>query len=150
MNNMKKAHQLAKEIKKQYPEVDYRFQLSLCMAFVAEQDKERKEENKRVMEQFKPVKVDYETKARTIAQAIGAAVRTKELKPSFKAWGKGLQVRLYINFNIYGRGVTSIGYIDLKTDRLSADPKTRKMYSDQIKLIENYLSEKRGGYSESA
>ena len=34
-NLMKEAHKLTKEIKEQYPEVDYRTQLSLCLSFLA-------------------------------------------------------------------------------------------------------------------
>lgn len=36
----KKAHQLTKEIKKEFPEVDYRFQFSLCLAYLQEGEKE--------------------------------------------------------------------------------------------------------------
>ena len=39
---MKEAHKLTKEIKKQYPEVDYRTQLGLCLSFLS-QEKEGNE-----------------------------------------------------------------------------------------------------------
>ena len=41
-NLMKEAHKLTKEIKKQYPEVDYKTQLGLCLSFLS-QEKEGKE-----------------------------------------------------------------------------------------------------------
>ena len=36
-NLMKKAHKLTKEIKKQYPEVDYKTQLGLCLSFLSQE-----------------------------------------------------------------------------------------------------------------
>lgn len=33
-NIMKKAHEMTKEIKKEFPNVDYRFQLGLCLSFL--------------------------------------------------------------------------------------------------------------------
>ena len=35
-NLMKEAHEMTKEIKEQYPEVDYKFQLSLCLSFLSQ------------------------------------------------------------------------------------------------------------------
>jgi hypothetical protein len=32
---MKKAHQMTKEIKREYPDVNYKFQLGLCLSFLA-------------------------------------------------------------------------------------------------------------------
>ncbi|MDU3018902.1 MAG: hypothetical protein E7B46_08840 [Clostridium perfringens] len=31
---MKKAHRLTKEIKKEFPNVDYKFQLGICMSYL--------------------------------------------------------------------------------------------------------------------
>jgi hypothetical protein len=36
-NLMKEAHKLTKEIKEQYPEVDYQAQLGLCLSFLAQE-----------------------------------------------------------------------------------------------------------------
>ena len=36
-NLMKEAHKLTKEIKEQYPEVDYQVQLGLCLSFLAQE-----------------------------------------------------------------------------------------------------------------
>lgn len=40
---MKKAHKMAKEIKAQYPEVDYRFQFGLCLSFLMNEEEETME-----------------------------------------------------------------------------------------------------------
>ena len=36
---MKKAHQMTKEIKAEYPEVDYKFQLGLCISYLSKNEK---------------------------------------------------------------------------------------------------------------
>lgn len=36
---MKKAHQMTREIKREYPEVDYKFQLGLCMSYLLSEKK---------------------------------------------------------------------------------------------------------------
>lgn len=40
---MKRSHKLAKEIKKEYPEVNYHFQLGVCMKYIIEEEKLNKE-----------------------------------------------------------------------------------------------------------
>lgn len=40
---MKKAHQMTKEIKAQYPEVDYKFQFGLCLSFLMNEKEETME-----------------------------------------------------------------------------------------------------------
>lgn len=37
-NIMKEAHKLTKEIKKEYPEVDYKFQLGLCISYLSKKN----------------------------------------------------------------------------------------------------------------
>lgn len=39
---MKKAHKLTKEIKKEFPEVDYKFQLGICMSYLLNKEDENK------------------------------------------------------------------------------------------------------------
>lgn len=39
-NLMKEAHKMTKEIKEQYPEVDYQAQLGLCLSFLAQEGEE--------------------------------------------------------------------------------------------------------------
>ena len=36
-NLMKEAHKMTKEIKEQYPEVDYKAQLGLCLSFLSQE-----------------------------------------------------------------------------------------------------------------
>ena len=43
---MKKAHQMTKEIKTQYPKVDYKFQFGLCLSFLINKDETEMEEKK--------------------------------------------------------------------------------------------------------
>ncbi|MFQ8932934.1 hypothetical protein [Intestinibacter bartlettii] len=43
-NLMKEAHKMTKEIKEQYPEVDYQAQLGLCLSFLS-QEQEGEQEN---------------------------------------------------------------------------------------------------------
>ena len=38
INLMKKAHQLTKEIKREYPEVDYKAQLGLCISYLSNKE----------------------------------------------------------------------------------------------------------------
>nr|DAS19308.1 MAG TPA: hypothetical protein [Caudoviricetes sp.] len=46
-NLMKEAHKMTKEIKEQYPEVDYQAQLGLCLSFLAQEgEQEMKIEGK--------------------------------------------------------------------------------------------------------
>ena len=42
-NLMKEAHKMTKEIKEQYPEVDYQAQLGLCLSFLAQESKKEGE-----------------------------------------------------------------------------------------------------------
>ena len=39
-NIMKKAHEMTKEIKKEFPNVDYKFQLGLCLSFLYHNEEE--------------------------------------------------------------------------------------------------------------
>lgn len=41
-NLMKEAHKMTKEIKEQYPEVDYKAQLGLCLSFLSQEKGEKK------------------------------------------------------------------------------------------------------------
>ena len=39
---MKEAHKLTKEIKNEFPEVDYKFQLGICMSYLLNKEDENK------------------------------------------------------------------------------------------------------------
>ena len=41
-NIMREAHKMTKEIKEQYPEVDYKAQLGLCLSFLSQEKGEKK------------------------------------------------------------------------------------------------------------
>ena len=43
-NLMKEAHKMTREIKEQYPEVDYQAQLGLCLSFLAQEEEEKEME----------------------------------------------------------------------------------------------------------
>lgn len=50
MNLMKKAHQMTKEIKSEYPQVSYSFQLGLCLSYLSKIKGEVKMEDVRITE----------------------------------------------------------------------------------------------------
>lgn len=50
---MIKAHKMTKEIKNEYPEVDYKFQLGLCLAYLQEEGSEKMVELKGSEKQIK-------------------------------------------------------------------------------------------------
>lgn len=52
-NLMKEAHKLTKEIKEQYPEVDYQAQLGLCLSFLAQEGKKEGENKMTVINREK-------------------------------------------------------------------------------------------------
>lgn len=66
-NIMKRAHELTKEIKGEYPEVDYKTQLGICLSFLS-----KKGDNDMTIEE-------------------------KLNKMGFKTWKKGDKKRVYIN-----------------------------------------------------
>lgn len=82
-NVMKAAHKLAKEIKAEYPEVDYKAQLGICIAYLS------KEEGEVEMSKIDELKalVENRMKGQTTAEC------TIELK----LWEKGNYSRTYIN-----------------------------------------------------
>ena len=55
-NIMKEAHRMAKEIKREYPSVDYKFQLGLCISYLYEESKKEVVEVKELKGSAKQVK----------------------------------------------------------------------------------------------
>ena len=53
---MKEAHKMTKEIKEQYPEVDYQAQLGLCLSFLAQEKGGNKMEVKKLNGSEKQIK----------------------------------------------------------------------------------------------
>ena len=52
-NLMKEAHKMTKEIKEQYPEVDYQAQLGLCLSFLAQESKKEGEKKMTIINRKK-------------------------------------------------------------------------------------------------
>lgn len=52
-NIMKEAHKLTKEIKEQYPEVDYQAQLGLCLSFLTQESKKEGEKKMTIINRKK-------------------------------------------------------------------------------------------------
>ena len=52
-NLMKEAHKMTKEIKEQYPEVDYQVQLGLCLSFLAQESKKEGEKKMTIINRKK-------------------------------------------------------------------------------------------------
>ena len=50
---MKEAHKMTKEIKEQYPEVDYQAQLGLCLSFLAQESKKEGEKKMTIINRKK-------------------------------------------------------------------------------------------------
>lgn len=107
---MKKAHEMTKEIKKEFPEVDYKFQLGLCMSYLLNEKKEE------IMDKFEIL----ENKVKAIQEE--RAYRTYSVSRKFwkKEIKKGDEVitleRTY--FNIYIQRHDFSCYIDNSTQTL--------------------------------
>ena len=66
-NLMKEAHKMTKEIKEQYPEVDYQAQLGLCLSFLS-QEQEGEQEMKELKGTEKQVKYAEDCRETRIVQ----------------------------------------------------------------------------------
>lgn len=97
---MKKAHEMTKEIKREYPEVDYRFQFGLCLSFLMNEEETEME----VEEAIKRVEaLDFDYKGET------------ELKA--RRWKKHGYDRLYIN-HIDRRRKYTYGYFEVSNNKI--------------------------------
>lgn len=75
---MKKAHKMTKEIKKEYPEVDYRTQLGLCLSYLIKEEKEMEFLKKEEVKDFKEGMLTLTTSNRQpawVAEITGADAR---------------------------------------------------------------------------
>lgn len=82
-NLMKAAHEMVKEIKAQYPEVDYSFQLGLCIAYLSTKG----EEEMVNLEELKQTVQDLATEEEGL------------LTMHYADWSKGEKQRVYITSN---------------------------------------------------
>jgi len=119
-NLFKEAHKLAKEIKNEYPEVDYKFQFSLCLAYLREE--------KSLKDQLR--------------EAVEVAVKEFEASDyKWNVWEKAGHKRIYIslvwyrNINSHSqyakKGTTKeikCGYLDIVNNVYVAEDKYVKQY----------------------
>ncbi|WP_039242693.1 hypothetical protein [Clostridium botulinum] len=113
---IKKAHEMAREIKKEYPEVDYKTQFGLCLSYLLSE----KEEDK------KPTWEDVE-------KACEEAVYDLNMTDYYvNNWQKGDKDRSYIELRFYrkGRCKTRIacGYWDNVTDEYVPESRYKRQY----------------------
>lgn len=78
MNIMKEAHKMTKEIKSQYPEVDYKFQLGLCLSYLSENKGEVKMEMVELKGSEKQVKWAEEIRKEAIEKILSSNAKHKE------------------------------------------------------------------------
>ena len=114
-NVMKAAHKLVKEIKAEYPNVDYKAQLGICISYLSNGNNEI---------------------ALTDVVYAAAEKATEELgADDFKwnTWEKNGLKRIYISLVWYSKGRTAketkCGYIDVIADEYVAIDKYSKIYN---------------------
>lgn len=123
----KKAHEMAKEIKKEFPEVNYMFQFSLCLSYLRENIKEVIEE-----------KVTWKTiekAAEKYVEENGYFTNGWSMEWYVTNWKKGSHDRSYIEIREYRNGrlrtVKKCGYWDNIKEEYIAEDK----YSKTINLL---------------
>lgn len=60
-NIMKQAHKMTKDIKKEYPEVDYKFQLGLCLSHLYKKGSDKKVSKKKSFNDFRFEGLNYKS-----------------------------------------------------------------------------------------
>lgn len=127
----KAAHKMAKEIKAQYPEVDYKFQFSLCLAFIKE--KGEKEEMSELQGSPKQIKWANDIRAKQLAE-LDKMVGALEMANKYIA-GKENKHKAFAEL-INGEKLPD----EFFTLRDSADRygifETGAPYNDLVKLVE--------------
>lgn len=114
-NILREAHKLTKEIKAEYPEVDYKAQLGICISYLY--NKGTKEANIKDL----------------LMSAAEEAVEEMEADDySWNKWEKGEHKRIYISLKWYRKGRTSkevkCGYLDLVTGEYVTENKYTRQY----------------------
>lgn len=120
MNNkelFKQAHKMAKEIKTEYPEVNYKFQFSLCLTYLRE-------------EEVKEEKVTWETVAKAADEYCEGYTNGWYANWHCNNWIKGAHNRTYIEIREYRNGslrcVKKCGYWDnVKEEYVAVDRYTK-------------------------
>lgn len=119
-NLFKEAHKLTKEIKAEFPEVDYKAQFGICLSYLQE-----KEDNK----------VEKLTWSKVVDYLNAATERLGMDKCYSNPWKKGNLDRTYMEMRSFGkRGSTTIncGYWDNVKEEYVSFSKYKKQY-DVIK-----------------
>ncbi|MFT8349241.1 hypothetical protein [Clostridium saccharoperbutylacetonicum] len=113
----KEAHKMAKEIKKEYPNVDYMFQFSLCLSCLREEGIEEE-------------KITWEDVAKAAEKAVDNLGYTDYY---VKNWVKGEYNRSYVELRWYHKGkckaTKQCGYWDNNKNEYVVDSKFTKNYN---------------------
>lgn len=102
---MKKAHEMTKEIKAQYPEVDYKAQFGLCLSFLMN---EKAEEIKEVATWNRKFEIIETEKVETTEGSFSMPTRVfdekleTELTFGYKVWEKYGKTRIYFSDDANG------------------------------------------------
>lgn len=119
MNIMKEAHKLTKEIKKEYPEVNYMAQLGICIAYLSKG--EEIEVSERAIEIQKELNVTEEESKKL--EEVEKYYQEKENGTSnleMNLWEKGSIRRVYVKCSWRCKNQNSKGnYFDLTNNWLS-------------------------------
>lgn len=98
---MIEAHKMVKEIKREYPEVDYKFQLGLCLTYLYENKEE--------------VEINLVDKIYDLAKEAVEDLGADDF--TWNKWEKHGHNRIYISLLWYGKGKikqeVKCGYIDI-------------------------------------
>lgn len=120
-NIMKKAHEMTREIKREFPTVDYKAQLGICMSFLANEE---------------VVEVSTEDRIVALLEKVAAE---RNVTATMNVWEKGNMKRLYLGWNGYcGKWSTTVkcGYIDLTNDTYVTIDRYNKIFDlEQEKLV---------------
>ena len=114
---MIKAHKMVKDIKGQYPEINYQFQLGLCLSYLIEEGKSMSE---RVEELMKEMDItEEEAKELEQVEKCYQEEYNENEKINFSLWSKGEYRRVYIACPWRSRTANGHkNYYDLNTKKL--------------------------------
>ena len=113
---LKKAHKLTRELKTEYPEVDYQSQLGICIKFLL------KEKEEKIM--------TWET----VSAAMETAVKEKDMSGWYcNNWKKGDYDRSYLELRWYRNGklkqTIKCGYWDNVAEQYITEDRYNKIYN---------------------
>lgn len=118
-NLFKEAHKMAREIKREYPDVDYRFQFGLCLTYLLNKEEE---------------KVESKLTWDKLEKQLEKAVEEKGYSNYYvNNWNKGENDRSYIELRWYRNGklkeVKKCGYWDNVKEEYVVESKFQKNYN---------------------